>query len=267
MILYARGYRLSEVFKLFPTGGLYVSVGQSGVNVYLDDEPIKKTNIFQKTVFVQNLKPSEYKVSVSKEGFQGWEKILSVYPETVTEVRPFILPEEPILIEVLPTIPSSQNSTSTSASSSVEIVNPEYENVSELFTKKSETATTTNNISTSTDKIKTVRKFSIESIDDSLFIKWTGNLEDVPAYFCQSNICNDEIVIKMAYPIKKFDFFPGRDDLIIVGLLDGIFVTELDIRSKQNIATLALGDGLDFRVVNGDKIYIRKGKQFFLVSL
>ena len=51
-ILDAKGYRLDlkEVLKFSQTGGLYISTDQSGIEIYINGELVKKTSIIQKSV-------------------------------------------------------------------------------------------------------------------------------------------------------------------------------------------------------------------------
>jgi len=268
LVLYATGYRfsLSDALTITRTGGIYVSVGESGVDIYVDGKIVKRTNIFQKGAFVQNLSPDLYEVSVVKSGFQEWKKSLKVLPETVTEAYSFQLPVTPLINEIGKYLPRA-TSTATSTPSVPPKINPEYVLVSELFDNKNDSLPRLSQNATSSDKLKILRKLSVANEDGQLIARWTGDIESAPSYFCDGAICEEQIAIVTPSRVKTFDFFPGRGDLLIVAIAEGVFVVEIDNRSVQNIQSILEGEGLDFRIRDGNTIYIQSGGKFLLVSL
>lgn len=248
-ISYAKGYRLdfSKAFQISETGGLYINADQSGVSIYVNGEIVRKTSIVQKGVFVQSLKPGTYQVSVSKDGFQPWNKTLKVFPEIVTEARSFSLKNEPILTEI-PKNPSS-----------------EYDLANALFAAPSQ-KTIKINQATTTANTKMARNMLVKNNKGRLHVLWTGENDSIPNYFCESNVCKPEIVINSA-DVASFDFFPGRDDLLIIRLENGIYVSEIDDRSPQNMQKIVLGRDYDFRIKDGSEIYIKKGAKIYSVAL
>lgn len=264
LILYASGYRLDDAFKIASTGGIFVSAPQSGTAIYIDGELIRKTSAFQKNAFVQNLRPGEYNISVSKDGYQGWEKRLSVFPETVTEGHSFLLKTLPVLVEIKPLISSVSPTATTSATSTArQVKNPEYDQALKLFDP---VKTTLINKATSTDVEKILRNLSVLRDENVLRVAWLGDDDEIPGYFCQNEICKKEIVINSDSKLKHFDFFPGREDLVVISTDTGIYVSEIDDRSMQNVQKIIEGTGYDFRILEGDRIYIKKDKQVFLVD-
>ncbi len=273
LILYASGYRLDKTFNFATTGGVNISAQLSGTEIYVNNELVRTTSIFQKSVFVQNLKPGTYNVSVKKEGYQGWNKTLRVFPETVTDAYSFTLPSTLITKEIPAKIPASGSASASTTATTKFVENPDYADVVALFAvpKKiavpaSKVATTTK-VATSTDIAKEFRKLLVEKVNGSLKVTWMGDIESKPSYFCQSEECKDEIYIKPSSALKRFDFFPGRGDLIIMSLADGIFVSEIDDRSTQNVQKLFDGPNADFRIKDGDKIFIKKDSTYYSVSL
>lgn len=259
IILYATGYRFTDTLNLTRTGGIFVSVPESGADAYINNSIVEQTGIFQRNVFVQDLKPGLYDFKIKKNGFQSWSKQLQVFPKTVTVAHPFLLPEEPTLVE----IPIFENdgevqisATSTTAPSSMKLApqkqNPEYKKILALF------ATTTSP--------NPKRKLLVKNVRGVLHVSWTGSTESIPYYFCVSEICQKEVLVKPSSKLRSFEFYPGRDDLLILNLADGIYLTEIDDRSTQNIQTLVQGKNLDFRVDDGI-IYIKKNKNIYYLSL
>lgn len=258
LILYSTGYRLTSALNLIRTGGLYISVPYSGANVFISPATSKQTGLFQKNVFVQNLRQGTYEVRVEKEGYQSWKKQLRVFPQTVTEAYSFLLPLE-VETKEIPRFPSSL-STSTKIVQSKLKENKEYQDIKTLFS-----ATSTSRIATSSDVLKVKRKLSIKNNNGVLAVSWLGDRESTPHYFCVNDQCKSEIIIREESRIRSFDFFPGRDDLIIITRSDGVFVTEIDDRSERNIQVLFKKVGADFRVKDGDSVYIKDGDTLFLV--
>jgi len=260
LILYATGYRFTDTFKIIKTGGLFIAVPESGAEVIIGDEIIKQTGVFQKNIFVQNLKPGSYEISVKKEGFQSWSKRLLVFPQTVSEAHSFMLPEKVNILEIERYVPVIINGTTTGAVNKKQETS-EYKTALAVFT-----ATSTTKLATTSDVIKVNRKLAVTNDKGEVFVEWTGSIESIPYYFCVNQACQDKINVTTKSPVKTFDFFPGRDDILIVALSDGIYVIEIDNRSAQNIQTLMIGEGLDFRIRNDETIFIKQGSNLFTVS-
>ena len=254
-ILYAKGYRLTETLTITRTGGLYASVGFSGARVYLDDILMKETGVFQKGSLIQNLKPGTYTLRVEKDGLNTWEKTLPVFRETVTDARVLMLPTEPVITEILPTKPTEKDATSTDKIEPEE--NPQYEVVTNLFGPKT--------VASSTEE-KIINKLSAEVESGVIKVLWTGEEDSRPSYFCLGEECKEEIFIRGQGSISTFYFLPGRDDVVIFETQSGIFASEIDNRSKQNMQTIWKKSALKLRV-SDNAIYIKDGKRYFAVSL
>ncbi|PIS34770.1 MAG: hypothetical protein COT37_00965 [Parcubacteria group bacterium CG08_land_8_20_14_0_20_43_9] len=98
VVLYASGYRFDfKNMRMVQTGGLFLKISLSGATIYLDDNPYKKTNFLFDTALISGLLPKNYRVSIRKEGYHSWEKILPVEEEMVTEAKNIILfPKNPL---------------------------------------------------------------------------------------------------------------------------------------------------------------------------
>ncbi|MHB0977914.1 MAG: hypothetical protein ACYC1K_00695 [Minisyncoccota bacterium] len=259
LILYATGYRLTDTFSLGRTGGLYITAEQSGIQIYVNNKLIKETGIFQKNIFVQNLAPGTFVIETHKDGLISWKKELAVYPETVTEAHTFMLPKDVTLNEILPFIDT--DGTPTTSVKFLKNKNPEFVEINSLFLppKIIKTAATT------TPDTKVLGKLYLKKILGRIHAQWMGNPDEKPLYFCQDNVCKKEIVIQTPSPVGAFDFFPGRSDLVIVVLDSGIYVSEIDDRSGQNIQPMLNGENLDMRVKD-NIIYVKKENAFFSAS-
>ncbi len=269
LVSYATGYRLSNTLGVSHTGGFYVTSVSSGSNISVAGKFITKTNLFQRSALVQNLKPATYDISVTKDGYQSWNKKLLVFPERVTEAHPFAIKQNPVLTQVFPYFVEGDYASSTDLVGTTTkhgIISSDYTDVKNLF------ATTTSSngstlLVTATSTTKTLRKLVVVESKDSLKVSWIGNADEEPYYFCQNDTCKDSVDIVTKSRVKNFDFFPGRDDLLVVSLDSGIFAIEIDNRSEQNIQTIAEDKNLEFRVGSNGLIYIKKGQNLYSVSI
>lgn len=92
ILLYANGWRITPDFSLKRVGGLFVSAGTTGAEIYLDGKLQKRTNILQQGTFVQGLTPGTVSVLIAKEGYWPWTKDLSIEESFVAEARAFLVP-------------------------------------------------------------------------------------------------------------------------------------------------------------------------------
>jgi hypothetical protein len=270
-IYYAKGYRFhfNDKENVSRTGGIYVSTDQSGMEIYINNILEKRTSIVQKSVFVQDLNPGSYEVRVSKNGLQTWHKNLQVFPELVTEAKSFLIKEEPVLTEITQFLPATTTSSATTTSTTTKyskVKNDNYTSVLKLFTNTSASSTKIAT-ATSTMEEKNIRKVILKNTDGVLTATWKGERDAIPSYFCINTDCKSEIKINTPSKVLSYDFFPGRDDLVIVRLLDGVYVSEIDDRSTQNIQRIVSGGEYDFRVKNGSEIYLKNNSKIYLVSL
>lgn len=91
--------------------------------------------------------------------------------------------------------------------------------------------------------------------DGNVYAVWLGEEYAKPFYFCVLT-CKNTIVVDWVDPIKRFAFYPDRDDVVLVLNDKGLHAVELDDRSRQNIQTLIEGENLDFRVRDGSDIIV-----------
>ena len=269
LFLYATGYRFESLTVFTKTGGIYVGAEQADAEIYLNSELVHETGTFRRAFYVQDLKPGTYTVRVSKEGFHPWGKTLPVYEHIVTEAQAFNMPEEPLLI----LIPSTFTNQTANGTTTAIQPNPIYKAIAAHFAMTTATSTRaavsvpslrggiTTSATSSLRVATTTKEFRGMQLSETggrILAQWTRDAESVPFYFCiQEGICTDEIELNTKEErAKYFDFFPGTTDLALVTLTDGVYVTELDNRSGQNIQPLYLSAGADFRIVDGG-IYVK----------
>lgn len=265
-IFNAKGYKLNlqDFFNVSKTGGLYISTDQSRIDISVNGEIVRKTGIIQKSIFVQNLKPGVYQINISKEGLQSWNKSLRVFPEIVTEARPFLIKSEPVLTEI-PRLLIGDSSALSSTSRNVSKKNSEYDLINVLFLPPGLKSVKVKTATTSPDT-KILGDVLVKNSAGKLHVLWKGEKDSTPNYFCE-NACKLEIIVNTVSKVLSFDFFPGRNDLLILSVEDGIFVSEIDDRSSQNVQKVVSGSGYDFRIKDGKEIYLKKGLKIYSVTL
>ncbi len=155
LIPYALGYRFSLERGVFVyAGSVTLKVNISNVDIYLDGEllPDKRRNFINNSYHITGLEPGEHRITLSAEGYNTWEKNITVksgrstefwtinltrkdYPRTkiTTTAMPFyiapngnIATSKEIEIAQIDTNNSnSSNQTSTKTQSQILIINPE----------------------------------------------------------------------------------------------------------------------------------------------
>lgn len=253
LFLYATGYRFEGMLGLVKTGGIYVGAERADAEIYIEGVLVRETGTFRRAFFVQNLEPGVYTLEVRKEGYHSWGKTLPVFAHIVTEAQAFTMPTEPELT-VIPRLIESQTTTTAP------IENPLHIELLAQFASETATSTIEGDIAVATTT-KAFQGMLLFDAGEHIVARWTRSTESIPFYFCTpGHACTDEIVLntKGAHP-SYFDFFPGTAHLVIVTLPDGVYVTELDNRSGQNIQPIWEGRGADFRVFDGNVYILAEG--------
>lgn len=290
------GYRINELWDISSwtkTGGIYLHSSVNNAKIYLDDEFIESNGVLIRNTFVQDLIPDRtYKIVVQKEGLYDWRKTLSVYPGIVTEANVLMLPEEIELSAVFPyedalgvgtTTPPRLISGVTSTTT-----NPGYAELVDLFaaedtdavgTTDTETSTTTEDIP---DYFVSLGIKSLDTLDNliisgdqaawlsngNVLINWTDSVKVPPYYYCLTpNDCRNQLIVDWEEDIQKFNLLPGRDDVLIVLVNDGIYAVEIDDRSDRNIQPVYLGANLKFEINENDEVVVLDNGVFYELGL
>lgn len=244
LVLYSAGYRLGDQIFLVKTGGMYVDVNTSGAKVYLDGELVREATIFKRGFFIQNLKPGTYDVSVRKDEYSIWNKVVSVSPQKVSEIYSFVIPEE-VKFEEIKEVDFFATTTSQTS-------------------KTLDFATTTSGIVLKNISVKERDGLVLWQYQNIIYSEWTKEKEIAPPYFCEDECNLLRSVYGSPFPISYFDFYPDDNKLIVLVVGDSVFISEIDNRSVQNVQKIYKGTDVDMRV-NNNHIYIRDGNDYFRV--
>ena len=162
-------------------------------------------------------------------------------------------------------------------------IRAQVEKLTERFTFGNEAATTT---ATTT---KQLNDMYLREEAGEIFAGYIGDESKRPEYFCvmyesdeavalqygqhilddlrrlygeiemseePQKLCRNEIRIDRKWQeVRYFDFVPGREGLVLMLLEDGLYVTEIDDRSWQNVQMLYPGRNLEV-LIDGGRIFI-----------
>jgi len=306
LIGYSQGYRLDDALGLIQTGGIYLHSDVANTSVFIDDDFLENNGAFLKNTLIQDLLPNRYyALRVERDGYQSWVKVLLVKPNLVTEARVLMLPTEFTWRQIWAstTIELTDTEVATTsdedATTTQEVLNPEYVELAEHFAEDKEqfevevatttyeyirgvrTATTTTILETkfpqwlsefaSTSRLSEKemvreREGMVTWIENGdIYAAWGRTNDPVPYFFCMES-CADRLSINWHEPILRYEFYPNRNDLLLVLSERGLYVVELDNRSERNIQTIREERNLDFRLKNDGTLVVFDGQSYFETS-
>ncbi len=231
LIFYTTGHRLnfddSAQNTIVTTGGMYITTDNLDVDVYLNDEQVRRPRLFRSAYYIQNIESGIHRAVVQQNGLNTWVKDLPVDAYMVIEAAAFNMPVTPQVrliseyvdedqVAVFPSTASTSR-LFTEATSTVPYVfattsattsltfNPEYEFVLSLFSTSSATSssafgrflneverfrfstTTEEGVASTTEVFRERGNIRLLEREDGLYASWVGDMENAPYYFCVSN--------------------------------------------------------------------------------
>lgn len=249
LIFYSVGYSLDEAFGISIRGGIYVFVPEPDTSVFIGNELKKVTGFFQREVLVKNLRPDQYLVLVANDKFWPWAKFVDVRRGEVEPLFPFLVPKVVVATEV-----ADQDL--------------DHRMVTGLFENDQTIATSTSVAITKIPESLVRRRVKVWLDGTRIFAEWQGSGDSAPRYFCdEERKCLEPILVfDSSTPISDFDFYPSRNDAVIMSLNNGIYAVELDRRQYQNFYPIYRGLSPEFRI-DGSRIYIKEGEVFSVINL
>ena len=282
LILYRSfGYRLDDLRGVVKSGGIYVHSDLANTEIFVDGEYFKNNGVLIKNTLIQDLDPDiEHKVELRKAGYHDWNKILMVKEGLVTESASMMIPKEIETVEVLPYVDSKGVATTTASIAGVKLAkNAQFVQFERLFLPAATTTVSTKGVAntklaTTTkeipeyfadlgivdpDKLKNliVRGEEVSWIENgNVLINWIGERDSTPFYYCFISDCVDKKTLDWQEEITRFDFLPNKNHILIVMNTKGIWAVEIDDRSERNIQPVFLGEKLDFRINDNNRITV-----------
>ncbi|MEK7081447.1 MAG: PEGA domain-containing protein [Patescibacteria group bacterium] len=285
LIFYESGYRLGDSFNFVKTGGIYIYSPESGSEIYLNGDKIEETGFFLKDFFVDDLKPGKYSVLISKEKFWPWAKNVTIKEGMVAEAIAFLIPKDPEGETVPKNIEEAnpaetETSGKTATTKKKPEANPEYLRILSLFEEEKinkEKVVKSNTLaknpadeSPATSSPEKTEEYIYEKVSprgkvglwregNQILAKWLKSDRSLPYYFCEGNNenCREIIAIfNSASVVRSLDFYPGRDDVVVIAVENGIFAIEIDSRKTQNFQPIYKGVDPYF-IIDGNTFYVK----------
>lgn len=261
-VFYSLGFRINfKQQSVHSTGGIFIHSWTVNGNYILNGINRGGSSLLDRSQFFQGLPEGIYNLKMLRDGYTAWEKNIPVIKEHVIDVSPFIIPLEPNTTEITKTIKDPNTLKITT--------NPLYKVVADLFVDKKKIDSSITVDTTIPVGAIELHKMLLYPDGDTLYAKWTGEKEVAPGYFCISiDVCN--LVIPVLSPYEEnmhFDFYPGRNDIFIVNLTDGIYAIEFDTRGGQNRELVYSGNDLTFRIDENEKLYVKNKDHYYEIEL
>ena len=240
LILFSSGYRLDSKYRLVKTGGINLVNNESGIIVKLDGKNIKKAGVFEKNILIRNLTPQTYHATVEKEGFKTWKKNIKVEEQKVEVCYPLLVPNKLNLRQIPKYLPKKEEKKGKKPDA-----NEEYSEAMKLFgtdDKIGKKAPAGNDSDKENSEFGADRKLNKKVLlfrqENKIYVKWTG-MEQKRPFFIDSP--DKKLVYAPDKKIHSFDFFPGRNNAVLVLLENlNLYAMEIDRRFEiQNIYKIA----------------------------
>lgn len=285
VIFLAMGYRITgspfnHTLRIVSTGGISLIDVPEKADVFINYRKVNAFSIFRKSFFVQNLLPGEYFIAIAQDDKWSWAKHVTVEERKVTYGYPFLLAKEPHFTIVGEHAQDSivtyiRNSELVSNATSTQL-NPEFERATKLFSAQVRyddvgDALISRQVDTNTNgAVMAFRRGNVMIWREggALFARWMGRAEETPDYFCSRTRCSDTVQVyggSGQFPVKQFAFLPGKENVLLVMLPDGLYALEIDRRPDQNLQPVYLSRTISFRTA-ADTLYVREGSTFFRIQ-
>lgn len=185
------------------------------------------------------LKASTQHLIVSKPGFWPWEKEIALPSGVATRFGVFLLREAP---EGTP-VPERD---------------PLRRELEQLFSRA--TLPTREAPIVSDDG-----KASLFVEDGRIVTRWLAE-EEAPQYYCIEDSCEEHAALSFDAELRDLAFLPGRNDVALLAIQNGIFALELDNRGTQNFQPAYRGTRPRFVLKEG-MVYLKDGLAVLSLSL
>lgn len=235
---------LYGVWEESRSGSIDVFVAERGATVFLDQKRVGITNSDDQTITLPRVSPGNHSVLVSLEGYYPWGKTVQVVKKEKIVIRSFS-----VKTEILPSYKKT------------EFTDSERKTVGALFA------------ATGANKkigLSGEGNVTIERDGGRIVAQWIGEDSALPSFFCDETECNAtvEVINSKTGSIGTFDFFPGREDVVLFALGPSIYALELDKRGTQNFQPIYTGTNPDFAADDeSSMLYIRDNGALFGVKL
>lgn len=200
----------------------------NGATIFINGNP--RTTINNDGVVSLALPIGSQEIGVDREGYWPWVKTVSLDAGSTYTFAPFV-------------VPRALNAEGLRSS------NPDHASIvaaldnATIPTPTAPTASSDGNAEMWLD-------------GEEIMLRWNGVPAETPAFMCDPGCEPTHTITKITTQIRSLSFFPGRNDVIIIATLDGVFALEADDRGIQNFQRVYKGE-LPETVVVANDLYIR----------
>lgn len=236
---YDLGYRLSFNQGFTRPASLVISPYTQGTELYVDGKRILEAEMVD-DVITMVIPAGLHEITVSRTGYFPWQKQIDVESGERVVVGPYNIPEATNGSVLAPT-------------------DTEYASAVQLLAKSTTVP--------SEEKPVLSRDGSISAFvrDQSLVARVQSGTP--PQYFCSASCESEKDVAALSADVRGLAFLPGRNNVLLMAVQDGIFAIELDTRGMQNFQVLYRGIRPTFAVSPEGLVYIREENTIFKVFL
>lgn len=264
IILYSSGYNFTKDFSIVETGGIFIGLEGAGAVVYMNNEELGRSSLLTRSIFRQNLKAGIYNISVERDGYYPWQKVLTVEPSYVSDARAIFIPQELQKTELVLSTLKPKGATTTPGTDYV--AKNDLTAYTTLFTPATTSATATLAATVSATATPVAESGPIGLFIDkgNLTAKFDGATSTAPSNFCLTPTrCVGSVPIeKGSETVKNADFLFGNRSIAIYTTESGVYVAEIDIRSPKLLVPIYQVRGADFRL-DGNELIIKDGKKYY----
>lgn len=237
--LYDLGYRLSFSQGFTRPASLVISPFTQGTELYVNGKRILEAGIAGEAVNMV-IPAGLHEITLSRKSYFPWQKQLDVESGERIVVGPFNIPETTNGAVLAPT-------------------DAEYPSARALLADAAAVPT---------------EERPVRSRDGimSAFVRGQSLIARVesgtpPQYFCSASCEPEKEVVALQAEVRGLAFLPGRNDVLLMAVQDGVFAIELDTRGTQNFQVLYRGIRPTFAVSPEGLVYIREENTIFKVFL
>lgn len=241
-VAYWQGYRLSRTGIAYP-GSVTLEVPRTGSQIFVDEKKIQVTATTSESVSIGSLSAGKHTLLVGRDGYWPWQKTVRIPSKGVVEAYPFNVPQN---------------------TSGVVITDndPEYwKFVSAIRAEAVPTA--------EAKRISTDKSVAAWVDEGGIHAAWLLGANRTPYFFCPEGECTD--VLNVYHPkddavIRSLDFYPGRADVLIIAMDNGVYALDIDKTGTQNFQPIYKGSAPSFILSDSGALLIEDGGHLFEVS-
>jgi hypothetical protein len=235
---YDLGYRLSVSRGVTLPAEIVISPFTQGSELYLDGERVMEAEIDGDTVTLRT-SAGPHEVATNRTNYSPWQKALDIDSGERVVVGPYNIP-------------------ATTNGAVVATTDAEYRAARDLLAQAK--------VPTKESPIVS-RDGKIEAYVDGQSLVARVKEGEPPQSFCAESCETEKQVVTLDAEVRGLSFLPGRNDVLLMAVQDGVFAIEIDTRGTQNFQVLYRGIRPTFAASPEGLIYLRDNDTIFKVFL